>query len=319
MQLVNVAIFVVGLASAFIVAGNNSATALGILISTSAVKRYYAYLLNAIIIFVGVALGYFTMASSFYGLFLTNNLVLIKLTILSILVASVVAFYYLNKMGIPSSLSQMIYPSSAVLAIVSHDIFNWNKFITTAISWAISPIVAIATSLGLYFLLSRFVVSERKIIRQMKIYKGLITFSALFTAFVTGANAIGLILSAGLTSFPPIVVVPSYALASSLGIYLTSKKTALVVGFRITRLGYLASISALTGGDIISEVFTILGIPISITQTIMGGIIGLSFRSVGTDIKGQLIRIGKGWVVSPLLSVIVSLAIFGILESILGF
>lgn len=35
-------------------------------------------------------------------------------------------------------------------------------------------------------------------------------------------------------------------------------------------MGYLSATSALLGSDIISEVFTLLGVPISITQTTMG-------------------------------------------------
>ncbi|MCY0859571.1 MAG: inorganic phosphate transporter [Sulfolobaceae archaeon] len=318
MQLVDVLIFASGLVSSFIVGGNNNATALGILISTRAIKRRLAYLLNAIASSLGVFTGYFTMSSSVYGLFPDDNSFLVKLLILSMLLSTVISFYYLNRSGIPSSLSQMLYPSAVVLAIISHSRFNWSKFIITAISWAISPTLAIVASLGLYYLLVHSIISERKVIRQMKVYKSLITFSALFTSFVTGANAIGLIVSAGLISFPSIVVIPSYALATALGIYLTSTRVSITVGFRITRLGYIASISALTGGNIISEIFTILGIPISITQTITGGIIGLSFRSMGTDVKEQLSKIGKGWVTSPTLSILVSLAIFGILRSIIS-
>ncbi|MBW9141115.1 MAG: inorganic phosphate transporter family protein [Candidatus Aramenus sp.] len=317
-MLITLLIFVVGLISSFIVGGNNSATALGILVSTNALKRKYSYLISAASIFLGTAVGSYTMASSIYGEIGGPEL-LGEITVFSALFASVVAFYYLNKAGIPSSLSQMIYPSLAVIVLVSRDLtFNWFKFWFTVVSWGFSPLLAIAFSLAMYFALSRIVRKEKSLLREMRIYKFLIISSAVFTSFVTGANAIGIIVSAGLVAFPYYVVAPLYALAAALGIYFSSKKASIVVGFRVTKLGYVSATSALLGSDVISEVFTVLGIPISITQTTMGGIIGLSFRSFGYDVRRQLKQVVKGWGTSPFIAIIASLAAFGVIKSILG-
>lgn len=318
MFIFGILIFLVGLISAFIVGGNNSATALGILISTNALKRKYSYMVSALSVFVGTALGSYTMASSIYGE-IKGSQIYIQVSIFSVIFASIIAFYYLNKSGIPSSLSQMIYPSLAVLVLVSKVLyFNWFKFWFTVASWGFSPLLAIVSALSMYYLLGRFTSKEKRIVREMKIYKTLIISSSIFTSFVTGANAVGIIVSAGLIALPYYIVAPIYALAAALGIYLSSKKASIVVGFKVTRLGYVSATSALLGSDIISEIFTIFGIPISITQTTMGGIIGLSFRSFGYDVEKQLKQVAKGWGTSPFIAIIASLAAFGVIKSILG-
>lgn len=313
-------IFVVGLISSFLVGGNNSAIALGILVSTNVLRRRLSYLINAISLFSGASIGSITMESSIYGLVSSQNFLLLEIALSAILFSSTVTFYYLNKIGIPASLSQMIYPSLASVVLIARGTigFDWGKFDFTVLSWILSPLVAIATSLSMYFFLRKFLKSKRNFIREIRYYKYGLIISSIFTSFVTGANAIGIIISAGLISEPFYITAPIYATAASLGIYLSSRKAVITVGFRITRLGYTAASSALIGSDIISEVFTIFGVPISITQTIMGGIIGLSLRSFGYDVQRQLKQIAKGWIVSPMLAMIVSLAAYGILRSILG-
>jgi len=313
-------IFVIGLISSFLVGGNNSAIALGILVSTNVLRRRLSYLINAISLFSGASIGSITMESSIYGLVSSQNFLLLEIALSAILFSSTVTFYYLNKIGIPASLSQMIYPSLASVVLIARGTigFDWGKFDFTVLSWILSPLVAIATSLSMYFFLKKFLKSKRNFIREIRYYKYGLIISSIFTSFVTGSNAIGIIISAGLISEPFYVTAPIYATAASLGIYLSSRKAVITVGFRITRLGYTAASSALIGSDIISEVFTIFGIPISITQTIMGGIIGLSLRSFGYDVQRQLKQIAKGWIVSPILAMIVSLAAYGILRSVLG-
>ncbi|AKA72692.1 inorganic phosphate transporter [Saccharolobus solfataricus] len=311
-------LFIVGLVSCYVIGANNNATSLGILFATNAVKKRYAYILNMISIFVGVVLGSLTMLHSVYGVVYGNSLYVI-IAILTSLSSSIITFYYLNKSGIPSSLSQTFYPSIAILTLISHGFvkLDWVKLWVIVSSWIISPIIAIGFSLLFYLMLNKVVSGEIRIIKQIAIYRNLILFSSAFTSFIVGANAIGIIVSASLVTAPAYFVIPLYGLAAALGV-LTSQRIAIRVGFRITKLGYLGASSALIGSNVINEIFTILGIPLSITQTIVGGIIGLSFRSFTSDVKKQVMQIFRSWSTSPIFAIVLSLAIFGVIKSILG-
>ncbi|WP_338603403.1 inorganic phosphate transporter [Sulfolobus tengchongensis] len=317
-SILNFILFITGLISCYIIGANNNATSLGILFATNAIKRKHAYILNMISILVGVIVGSLTMLHSVYGIISGNELYVI-IEILTALLSSIITFYYLNKSGIPSSLSQTFYPSIAILTLISRGLIklDWVKFWIIVSSWIISPVVAIGISLLLYTMLNRLIKSETHIIRQIVIYKNLIVIASAFTSFIVGANAIGIIVSSALIAEPIYIILPLYGVASAIGV-LTSQRIAIRVGFRITKLGYLGASSAIIGSNIINEIFTLFGIPLSITQTIVGGIIGLSFRSFTSDVRKQVNQIFRSWSTSPVFSIILSLAIFGVIKSILG-
>ncbi|BCU67691.1 phosphate permease [Sulfolobales archaeon HS-7] len=312
-------IFVIGMISSALVGGNNLSPSLGVMLSTNVLKRKMAYLFNSIALMLGVSLGGISMLSSIKGI-VSGEQVYVEISLLSVLIAASVSFYVLNRTGIPSSLSQMIYPSLVVVFLLNSKYIriNLSKFLITVESWGISPLVAILSAFLLYSLFSKAINPlNGGIAKTSRLYRIMISGSSFFVSFVTGANAIGIISSAGSTVFPFYVVLPSYGAAAVLGM-LTFRKTTIVSGFKITKMGYVAGSSAMIGSSVISEVFTLLGIPISITQTLLGGIIGLSFRALTPDITKQLKAVGKGWITGPSLSVVVTLAVLGIIKSLLG-
>jgi PiT family inorganic phosphate transporter len=318
LSILDLFLFTVGLIAAFIVSGNNNATSLGVLFATNAARRRNSYIINTVAMFLGASVGSVTMYDSVYSI-VQGPQDYVEASVFSVLFSSVFSFYYLNKIGVPSSLSQMLYPSLAVLVLVSHGeiLFNWFKFWFTVGSWIISPLVAIVASLLMYKTMKSRIKGERRLSRQMKIYRYLIMTSSAFTSFVVGANAVGIIISAGLTAAPLLLVVLAYSVSASIGIFF-SKKAAITVGFRLTKLGYVGASSSIIGSNVVNQVFTLFGIPISITQTILGGIIGLSLRAMTRDVAKQIRQVAKGWLISPLLSIIISLAAYGIVKSVLG-
>jgi Phosphate/sulphate permeases len=320
MTIIGEIVFVLGGLASFFVGGNNISPSLGILISTNVVRRKAAYLLTAIAIFLGASIGGITMRESVRGI-INGPRDFIDFIILSVLLSSTAAFFYLNRIGVPSSLTQMLYPSLAVLTLLSRQYvtFDWRAFFLAFGLWIITPGIAIITVLGLYWTMRRVVHSEARLLRQLRYYKILILGAGLLNAFVLGANAIGLLASAGSSAFPIYVTLPSYGLAAALGVYVTSNKGVLTMGFRLTRLGYVGGVSAVIGSSMVAEVLTLFGIPISVTQTMVGGIVGLGLRGTGQDLGRQLNRLVRGWVVSPLFAIIVSIATFGVLKAVLGF
>ena len=315
-----ITIIILGLIASYLVGANNIASSLGILLSTRVVRRSTAYLLTVISSFTGTVINSYTMIGSVKSLIRSPFHELVLIAIITILFASSVAFYYLNKLGVPSSLSQMLYVGLVVLVLVSRGdyLFDWLKFSLTVVSWILSPIFSSVVSLTIYSILSRRI-NEKSLISQIKYYKTFILVSSLVTSYVVGANAIGIIVSAGLVGYDNYYAISiAYGLASVIGILKASLKPSIVVGFRITKLGYLGASSALLGGGVLSEAFTIFGIPISITQTILGGIVGLSLRNLTKDVRTQLMNVAKGWLYAPVISTVISLAVFGVIRSLLG-
>ncbi|MCQ4342427.1 MAG: inorganic phosphate transporter [Sulfolobaceae archaeon] len=316
----DVGIFVVGAVASFLVGANNTATSLGILVSTRALSPKKSFLYTALVSFLGTVINSKSLENSVKNLIQSDYKIYVSLAVLTIVSASSVAFYLLNKSGIPSSLSQMVYISAASLFLVSQNEFSidWVKFYVTAISWLVSPLSAIVLSLIIFRSL-KYISTTNSLVIQMRFHRTFVLIASLINAYVVGANAIGVLVSVGLVGINDYYLVATvYGISSAIGIYVSSLKPSIVVGFRIAKLGYLGASSALISGGILSEVFTLLGIPISITQTILGGIIGLSLRNLSRDVIKQLIQVTKGWLTSPVISAVASLAIYGVLKSLLG-
>jgi PiT family inorganic phosphate transporter len=312
-------VFALGLTVSALVGANNVAPSLSVLVSTNAIKRRWAYALTSISLLLGVSLGGLTMAHSVSGV-IQGDRTYQDITLASVLVASLVTFSLLNRRGIPSSLSQMIYPSLAVLAFTERREISvdFKVLALTALSWLIAPLSSMALSLSLYLILSKVMRPRTELSKVLAIYKYLILISSLFVTFVTGANAIGLVASAGSQELPLPSTLLIYALASVVGLYSSSKRAVAVVGFRITKMGYIAGSSAMIGSSIVNELFTLFGIPISVTQSLLGGIIGLSFRSMTSDVNRQVRQVMKGWMTSPVMAVFISLSVLGLTRSLLG-
>jgi PiT family inorganic phosphate transporter len=307
-------IFAIGLILSFVIAGNNSAVALGMSISTNIARRKISYVIIMISIFLGSTLGSLTMLGSVRDL-LNGNLEYLKLSIFSVLLSSLIIFYFLTRIGVPSSISQNIYPSLAVLALISKGELwvDWAKFWIAFFSWFITPLASLSFSYFLFRLLNKIHINN--VITKIVFYRILILISTVFTSFIVGANALGLIISSVIIFFPTNLVVISYSISGLLGI-LVSRRVAMIVGFRIARLGYIGASSAIISSNVINEISTLLGIPISITQTLMGGIIGLGTRTLSLWTLKQARQIFLGWLSSPILVIILSLALFGIIRSL---
>jgi Phosphate/sulphate permeases len=208
----------------------------------------------------------------------------------------------------------MIYPSLTIIALISDGVLviNLHTLLLVISSWIFSPIISILLTISLYFLIRRYIDRiENSLIKVIKFYRLIILASCSFIVFVLGANTIGLLVSLGLVSFPHNIVELTYAVGASLGTFTLSKRAAIKVGFKITKLGYTSSSSVMLGSFLTSEVFTLMGIPISLTQITMGGIIGLSLLNMSNKSTSSNVRnVIKNWTMAPLLCMMGSLVAF---------
>jgi len=306
-------VFLLGLLVSFVVGGNNSVPSVAILISTRVIKTRYSILIASISMFLGASLGSFSM-QKFAERAIRGPLYILEMVFFSTLLISLISFLILSKRGIPTSLSQMIYPSLTIIALISDGVLviNLHTLLLVISSWIFSPIISILLTISLYFLIRRYIDRiENSLIKVIKFYRLIILASCSFIVFVLGANTIGLLVSLGLVSFPHNIVELTYAVGASLGTFTLSKRAAIKVGFKITKLGYTSSSSVMLGSFLTSEVFTLMGIPISLTQITMGGIIGLSLLNMSNKSTSSNVRnVIKNWTMAPLLCMMGSLVAF---------
>lgn len=192
---------------------------------------------------------------------------------------------------------------------------NTKKFFYIAAWWVLTPSVSFILNylVGkyLYFrILHRLTTlgSEEKINKLLSI---LITLSGCYVAFSAGsnnaANAVGAIVGADVISLSTGAVMAG--LGMGLGAILFGGRILDSVGKGITEIGIVRAISIETTGATIIYIASLMGIPVSLNETITSGIIATSCARAGfrkTAKNEHVLRILFFWFVAPFLAIALS-------------
>jgi PiT family inorganic phosphate transporter len=117
---------------------------------------------------------------------------------------------------------------------------------------------------------------------------------------------------AGPTGLDQFVVSVSFGLATIVGMVLFSRGTTLSVAENIVGLNPSGSFAAQMGGAVTVHSFTQVGIPVSISQAVVGGVFGAAIPRKIVVRNARLTReIVLGWTAAPLIG--------GVLAAILSF
>lgn len=172
-----------------------------------------------------------------------------------------------------------------------------NKFTVLAIaSWYFSLVLATLVSFIIYKLIIRLIKYSKNLFRMKRVYIIGTMISSLFVAYTTGAGIIGLIGSLSEFYF----VAP---LAAAAGIILFGKRTSRKIGKEMVVMDPPRALTIQFSGAVVTEIFIQLHIPVSVTQAMLGGIIGTSLTKGRFDISIKNLRnLLLSWILMPLLS-----------------
>jgi len=138
-----------------------------------------------------------------------------------------------------------------------------------------------------------------------------ITISGCYVAFSAGsnnaANAVGAIVGAGVINQFKGAVLAGFGMG--LGAILFGGRILDAVGKGITDIGVVRAISIETTGATIIYIATLMGIPVSLNETITSGIIATSCARAGfrkTAKNEHVLRILFFWFVAPFLAIALS-------------
>jgi len=223
--------------------------------------------------------------------------------------AAGITMFFLTYLALPSSASQAIIGAILGASVVS-GIPDLSKVYKILACWILAPIAAVIISFVLYhligFFIARYMISPQK--RSFFIFWGLI-FAGCFGAYALGsnnvANVTGVYVGSGLLTPFEGLLVGSFSIAS--GVLTYSKKVMMTVGKEITPLDEYAAFIAALSGAITVELFTQVGVPVSSSQAIVGGVAGVGLvKGVRTVNKRTLTGIGIAWISTPISAGIIS-------------
>lgn len=293
------------------IGSNDTSNALGICIGCEIIRFKRAVLLFWLFVLMGITLqGGKVMRT------VGKELLEINLYILSIaLLISAILIIISNWKKLPVSTHQVIIGSLIGSGMASGMDVNHSSLLEIVLSWAVSPLGALFLSLMLYRIMEK-TLSKLPLLQIERMLKVLLLISGALIAYNTGANelatVLGPIIHSGLIDQIPASVVGSFLVF--LGAVLLSHRVIETIGRGITALDPYSGFAAQFGAGTCVLLFTSLGMPISTTYCITGGISGVGMlKGIGT-VRFELIKkIAISWVLTPLLAFLICFAVTKVL------
>ena len=205
----------------------------------------------------------------------------------------------------PVSTSQAIVGGVAGVGLgASHFDFSFLEFtvlLRIAGSWIISPILAMLLALALYWLLGILLRNARALIWS-SLLRGGVILSAAYVSYSLGANDVGNAIGPLINKFPgritELSMVGGVAIAS--GALTFGRRVTHTVGRDITPLDYSAALAAQVSAAFGVHVFSMLGIPVSTSQAVVGAVVGVGLTKGVRAVSGKkVVSIAAGWVAIP--------------------
>ena len=221
----------------------------------------------------------------------------------------VAVFSYLS---LPVSTSQAIMGAVLGIGVIS-GIPDLSKLYKVILCWVFTPIGAALLSVLFYWF---FGILFKKILSNLRLRNSFLKFALLFAgcygAYSLGsnnvANVTGVYVGSGMLTPFQAALIGSSSIA--LGVLTYSKKVMDTIGKKIIELdGYSAFVAEFSAAVTV-HLYTQVGVPVSTSQAIVGGVTGIGIiKSVRTVKKKTLVEIVIGWLSTPISSGLLAYAL----------
>jgi inorganic phosphate transporter, PiT family len=301
MLLLSVALVVLVFVAVMLVAGNNLSACVGPAIGSRIVTKRFGVLVGA----AGFSAGLLVQGSGMMqsvSILLPNASSMLRA---EALLVAIIIFVIAYRIRVPMSLSMALVGLLAGLSIAGKSPANGTFVGGVVLTWLFVPLIAFGLAFGLIRLLNK--IQPTNFWHHLQAYKVIIVVASFTTAYVTGANTLGMIVAAG--GFDSASVLAAIA-AIFVGSFFLSEGAIRRVSEEFFLMRYTSAAVTLVTSSILVEVATFLNIPLSITQTTSTAVfgVGLSYRTKFVSTK-PFLKVLAGWVIAPLLSFAIGLLI----------
>ncbi len=284
-----------------LVSGNNLSACVGPAVGSRIVNKRFGALLGALGFSAGLVVQGAGMTHS-VGVLLPNATATLRA---EALLVAIIVFVIAQKARVPMSLNMSIVGLLAGLSVAGN-IATGDTFLQFVVfMWIAAPIAAFALSFCLTRALSMDLPTN--LWRRLQAYKVLLIVLSFSSAYVLGANTLGLVVAMG--GFDWYTVLAAVA-AVFVGTFLLGEGAIRRVSEEFYLMRYANATATLITSTILVEVATFLNIPLSNTQTTAAAVFGagVSYKAKLVSIK-PFLTVMISWVVAPLLSFAIGLLI----------
>lgn len=292
------------------IGASGAAATMGVAYGSGSIqKRYIALILCSIGIILGAVIGGGEVIKTI-GSGLMNQQDLTVPIVIIILASATLTLLFSNLLGIPLSTSEVTVGSVIGVGIAFQSVYLV-PLLTIISLWVIVPVIAFFFTVLIQKGMKRYVEQTR--FAKAKILPHILIFTGFLEAFSAGmnniANAVGPLVGVHLLTESSGKWLGGFFVA--LGVLVLGTKVLETNGKRITRFSQLEGINISATGATLVISASLFGIPIPMTQITTSSILGIGFVNEGRHVfeKEVVKRLVKIWIVSPLVSLIVSYTI----------
>lgn len=238
------------------------------------------------------------------------------MTLLVVSISAAITVTLMTIMRLPISTSQAIVGAIAGIGM-STGTMKWDGLAKVVICWLATPIGAMIIAFIFYKLLAAFIRHvPMSILTRDKILWGGLLLVGIYGSYALGANNVANATGIFSGQFPGITdrhLAIFGGLAIAAGVISYSKRVMLAVGSGIMHLDAFTAFVAVSAMAITVHIFAVIGVPVSTSQAIIGAIIGIGTLRGIHSIKFKYLRhIGFGWLLTPLIALILSSSAYAI-------
>ncbi|MFC1671098.1 inorganic phosphate transporter [Spirochaetota bacterium] len=260
--------------------------------------------------------------------------------------AAAVTVYWMTRLKLPASTSQAIVGAIIGWNIFSGSITDYGSLIKIIMAWVFSPLFAAVFAMVLYFIINTLQNRLKIHLLWQDVFNriGLIVVGA-FGAYSLGANNIANVMGVfvPVAPFKPIdlnFISISGAeqlfilggIAIAIGIYTYSYRVMTTVGNQIFKLTPLSALVVVLSSSLVLFLFASEGlqhwlasnglpsiplVPLSSSQVVVGGVLGIGFFYGGKNINFKVLgKIASGWITVPIIAGLISFTSLFFLQNV---
>ncbi len=289
---------------------NDAANIFGTAVSSGMVKFRTAAVFIAIFVILGAIVGGMPGIKTLGGLTSQNIN-----TAFVISIAAAVAVTLLTILKLPVSTSQAVVGAILGIGILQKQI-NFGGLRKVVICWICTPVGAAIIAILLYIFLTYIL---RKIdihfLNFDRVVRIMLILSGAYGAYALGKNSVanvtGVYYQAGLLT--PFLASLIGGASIALGAVTYSKNVMMTVGKSVIPLNSFCALVVVLSEAMTIDIFAHIGVPVSTSQAVIGAVLGVGVvRNVKAVNFKALYRIFSGWIVTPVISCVLSYMLYKI-------
>ncbi len=228
-------------------------------------------------------------------------------------VAAAITVTIMTFLSLPVSTSQAVVGAILGIALLNQNI-NIPGLGKIVACWIGTPVGGMIISIMIYRVMAFF---YNKLNINLFQADNLLRLSLIgagsYGAYALGANNVAnvtaVFVGAGeLTLFSAVLL---GGLSIDLGILTFSRRVMETVGRRLVRLDPFSALVVLLAEAITVHIYTILGVPVSTSQAVIGAVLGVGIvKGISTVERRTLINILIGWFFTPTIAAVIALSIY---------